>query len=58
MGPGSDQEMKCPMCGRFALHTTEKGVGCKICGYDLTPGQVDRYRLFQLLKEEEKRSKR
>lgn len=49
-----NQEMKCPKCGRFTLHKTEAGVGCKTCGYELSPGEVDRYRLFQLLKDEEK----
>ncbi|HXW36473.1 MAG TPA: hypothetical protein VEJ36_01020 [Nitrososphaerales archaeon] len=49
-----DDEMKCPKCGRFDLHTTSSGVGCKTCGYELTPGEVDKYRLFKLLKEEGK----
>lgn len=53
----TDREMKCPKCGRFSLHVTEKGVGCKVCGYELSPGEVDRYRLFQLLKDEERRSR-
>jgi len=50
-----DEEMKCPKCGRFSLHTTDKGVGCKTCGYELSPGEVDKFRLFKLLREEEKK---
>jgi ribosomal protein L37AE/L43A len=44
--------MKCPKCGRFSLAETAAGVRCKFCGHELTPGQVDRYRLFKLLREE------
>ncbi len=54
--PASD-EMKCPKCGRFELRATGAGVQCKICGYTLTPGESDKYRLFQLLREEGKRKK-
>jgi len=52
-----EMEMKCPKCGRFSLRETESGVACKTCGYELSPGEVDRYRLFRLLREEEKRPK-
>jgi ribosomal protein L37E len=48
-------DMKCPKCGRFSLQVLGSGVRCKICGYDLTPGQVDKYRLFQMLKSEDKK---
>jgi len=52
---GGDREMKCPKCGRYSLHVTGKGVGCRTCGYELSPGETDKYRLFQVLKEEEKK---
>lgn len=45
-------DMKCPKCGRFGLRETGPGVRCRVCGYDLTPGQADKFRLFKLLKEE------
>ena len=51
-------EMKCPKCGRFNLKQTEQGITCQVCGYTLTPGEGDKYRLFKLLKEEEKNSRR
>jgi len=51
-------EMKCPKCGRFELRETPQGVTCRVCGYTLSPGENDKYRLFKLLKEEEKRVKR
>jgi hypothetical protein len=54
--PASDNEMKCPKCGMFSLRITERGVGCKTCGYELSPGETDKYRLFQLLKEEERKT--
>lgn len=50
--------MKCPKCGRFDLNETGQGVTCKVCGYTLTPGESDKFRLFKLLKEEEKKAKR
>ena len=50
-----EDRMKCPKCGRFALNETESGVTCKICGYVLTPGQADKFRLYKLLREEEKK---
>lgn len=49
--------MKCPKCGRFSLQATGTSVRCRICGYELTAGQVDKYRLFQILKKEERRGK-
>lgn len=51
-------EMKCPKCGRFELRETGQGTTCRICGYTLSPGEADKYRLFRLLKEEEKSSGR
>lgn len=51
-------QMKCPKCGRFDLKETERGVSCRICGYTLTPGEGDKFRLFKLLKEEERTAKR
>lgn len=50
--------MKCPKCGRFDLNETGQGVTCKVCGYTLTPGENDKFRLYKLLKEEEKKTKR
>lgn len=50
-------EMKCPKCGRLELRETVEGVKCRICGYTLSPGEGDKYRLFQLLKEEMKKNK-
>ncbi|MDG6938243.1 MAG: hypothetical protein JRN42_06870 [Nitrososphaerota archaeon] len=54
MKPQSDQ-MKCPKCGRFDLKETGQGISCRVCGYTLSPGESDKFRLFRLLKEEEKR---
>jgi len=49
--------MKCPKCGRLELRETPTGVQCRICGYALSPGEGDKFRLFRLLKDEERRSK-
>jgi ribosomal protein L37AE/L43A len=51
-------EMKCPKCGRFDLRETPQGVTCRVCGYSLSPGENDKYRLYKMLKEEEKKGKR
>lgn len=51
-------EMKCPKCGRFDLREMEQGVTCRVCGYTLSPGESDKFRLYKLLKEEEKKDKR
>jgi len=50
-------EMKCPKCGRFDLRETPEGVTCRVCGYSLSPGENDKYRLFKMLKDEEKKGK-
>jgi ribosomal protein L37AE/L43A len=50
--------MKCPKCGRLDLREMEKGITCRVCGYTLSPGENDKFRLYKLLKEEEKGSKR
>lgn len=47
-----DDKMKCPKCGRFDLRETGQGVSCRVCGYTLTPGENDKFRLYKLLKEE------
>jgi ribosomal protein L37AE/L43A len=52
------EEMKCPKCGRLDLRETPQGVTCRVCGYALSPGENDRYRLYRMLKEEEKKDKR
>ena len=51
-------QMKCPKCGRFDLKETGQGISCRVCGYTLSPGEGDRFRLYKLLKEEEKGAKR
>ena len=51
----TSEEMKCPKCGRYSLHSVGEGVQCKVCGYMLSPGEVDKYRLFRMLREERKR---
>ena len=50
-------EMRCPKCGKLELRETGEGVSCRICGYTLSPGEGDKFRLFKLLKEEAKRDK-
>jgi len=50
--------MKCPKCGRLDLRETAQGVTCRVCGYTLSPGENDRYRLYKMLMEEEKKGKR
>jgi ribosomal protein L37AE/L43A len=52
------EEMKCPKCGRLDLRETPQGVTCRVCGYTLSPGENDRYRLYKMLSEEEKKGKR
>lgn len=52
------EDMKCPKCGRFDLRETPQGVACRVCGYALSPGENDKYRLYKLLKEEEKKGRR
>lgn len=52
------EEMKCPKCGRLDLRETPEGVTCRVCGYALSPGENDRYRLYKMLREEEKKGKR
>jgi ribosomal protein L37AE/L43A len=49
-------EMKCPKCGKFDLRQVGEGVMCRVCGYSLTPGEVDKFRLYRLLKEESKKA--
>jgi len=53
-----DDQMKCPKCGRFGLKDTGNGVTCRVCGYALTPGENDKFRLYKMLKDEEKGNKR
>lgn len=53
-----DDQMKCPKCGRFDLRETGQGVSCRVCGYTLSPGENDKFRLYKLLKEEDKGTKR
>jgi ribosomal protein L37AE/L43A len=49
-----NDQMKCPKCGRLELRETPEGILCRICGYKLSPGEADKFRLYKLLKEEEK----
>ena len=51
-------EMKCPKCGRFELRETPKGVTCRVCGYALSPGESDRFRLYKMLRNDEKGNRR
>jgi ribosomal protein L37AE/L43A len=55
---GQDDEMKCPKCGRFELREADQGVVCRVCGRALSAGEAARFRLFKLLREEEKGTKR
>jgi ribosomal protein L37AE/L43A len=48
-------QMKCPKCGRFGLGDTGHGVTCRVCGYTLTAGESDKFRLYKLLREEAKK---
>jgi DNA-directed RNA polymerase subunit RPC12/RpoP len=57
MKRGDDQQMRCPKCGWYGLRDTDAGADCKVCGYKLTPGERDKFRLFQLLREESGKSK-
>ena len=51
-------EMRCPKCGRLDLRETGQGVTCRVCGYALTPGENDKFRLYKLLREEAKGTKK
>jgi ribosomal protein L37AE/L43A len=53
-----NDQMKCPKCGRLDLRETGQGVTCRVCGHTLSPGENDRYRLYKLLREEEKKGDR
>jgi ribosomal protein L37AE/L43A len=57
MKPQSE-EMKCPKCGRFGLKEGGQGVTCRVCGYALTPGENDKFRLYKLLRDEANKAKR
>ena len=48
-------QMKCPKCGRLELKETGKGAACRVCGYELSPGEADKFRLYRLLREESKK---
>jgi ribosomal protein L37AE/L43A len=48
------EDMRCPKCGRFDLRDTGQGVTCRVCGYTLSPGESDKFRLYRMLKDEEK----
>jgi ribosomal protein L37AE/L43A len=52
------EEMKCPKCGRLELRETPRGVTCRVCGYALSPGENDKFRLYKLLKEDERAGRR
>lgn len=55
---GQTDEMKCPKCGRISLKETGQGVTCRVCGYTLSPGENDRFRLYKMLKDESRSGKR
>jgi len=50
-------EMKCPKCGRLDLRETGQGITCRVCGYSLSPGEGDKFRLYKLLREESKKNR-
>jgi ribosomal protein L37AE/L43A len=50
-------EMKCPKCGRLDLREAPGGVTCRVCGYTLSPGQADKFRLYKLLRDEAKQKR-
>ncbi len=52
-----ESEMRCPGCKRFSLRRKDEGVTCSFCGYRLAPGEEARYRLYEMLKGEEKSGK-
>jgi ribosomal protein L37AE/L43A len=52
-----NDQMKCPKCGRLDLKETGQGVTCRVCGHTLTPGENDKFRLYKLLREEERKAK-
>lgn len=47
-----DADMRCPKCARFELKEQEALVRCAVCGYELSPGQQDKFRLYRTLKKE------
>ena len=49
--PNDSKEMKCPKCARPSLKRKEGGVVCGFCGYNLTPGEEVKFRLYELLKQ-------
>jgi DNA-directed RNA polymerase subunit RPC12/RpoP len=53
-----DEDMRCPKCRKYELRESDSGVECRVCGYRLSPGQVDRFRLYRMLREESKASRR
>ncbi len=52
---GQEDQMKCPKCKRFGLRENGATVECKTCGYVLSPGEGDKFRLFRLLREESRK---
>ncbi len=52
MKRAEEQQMKCPNCGWFGLRETDNGADCKVCGYKLSPGESDKFRLFKMLRDE------
>ena len=51
----SSENMKCPKCGKFNLREAAEGVKCSVCGYALSPGEGDKFRLYRLLREESRK---
>jgi hypothetical protein len=45
-----DKEMRCPQCRRQSLKRKEEGVFCGFCGYQLSPGEEVKFRLYELLR--------
>ncbi len=46
-------EMKCPKCGRYSLKRRAEKVLCRFCGHELSVGEEARFRLYELLKDQD-----
>jgi ribosomal protein L37AE/L43A len=49
---GNNSEMKCPRCGKYTLKRGAEKIGCRFCGYVLSPGEETRFRLYEMLREQ------
>jgi ribosomal protein S27AE len=53
----TDREMKCPKCGLYSLRDFQERIACSSCGYQLSPGEATKFRLFRLLEKEDKKKR-